>query len=96
MENARLLGELRESLERQTATAEVLQAINARRANLQPVFEVILAKAMTLCDAAFGTFATFDGKRLQTVATRGVPERLRTLPTLQSAGLWPGNRPCAG
>ena len=73
IENARLLNELRESLERQTATSEVLKVISTSPGDLQPVFSAILVSAARLCDASFGNFYRRDDDTLRLVATYNTP-----------------------
>jgi GAF domain-containing protein len=73
IENARLLNELRESLQEQTATSEVLQVISSSPGDLQPVFASMLEKAVRICDATFGNIYRWDGDALQLVATHNTP-----------------------
>jgi GAF domain-containing protein len=79
IENTRLLNELRESLERQTATSEVLQVISRSPGELAPVFEAMLANATRICGAKFGTLTLFEGDELRVVAMHGAPREYEEL-----------------
>jgi GAF domain-containing protein len=72
IENTRLLNELRESLQQQTATADVLKVISSSPGELNPVFESILAKATHICEAKFGALFLSEGDAFHAVALHGV------------------------
>jgi signal transduction histidine kinase len=80
IENARLLSELRqrtadlsESLEQQTATAEVLSVISSSPGELELVFEAMLTNAIRLCEAKFGALYLYEEGRLRLGAAHDVP-----------------------
>jgi signal transduction histidine kinase len=73
IENARLLNELRESLQQQTATADVLKVISSSPGELEPVFETMLANATQICGAEFGLLYRSEGDLFRTVSLYGAP-----------------------
>jgi GAF domain-containing protein len=73
IENARLLNELRESLEQQTATSSVLSVISNSPGELEPVFRAILENAARICQAQFGLLDTFDGSNFHHTAMHNPP-----------------------
>jgi GAF domain-containing protein len=74
IENARLLNELRQSLEQQTAASEVLDVISRSPGELQPVFRTILENASRLCEANFGILNLYDNGNFPVVAMHNVPD----------------------
>ena len=74
IENTRLLNELRESLQQQTATSEVLSVISSSPGELEPVFRAMLENAVRLCEAKFGTLELYhQGGAFRNVAMHNVP-----------------------
>jgi signal transduction histidine kinase len=65
--------ELTESLEQQTATAEVLRVISSSPGDLKPVFAAMLDNAARICDAKFGNIYRWDGDALHLVASHNLP-----------------------
>jgi signal transduction histidine kinase len=80
-----LLNELRESLQQQTATSEVLQVISSSPGELEPVFQAMLENATRLCEAKFANLWLHERNGFRIAATHGAPtayqERLQEIMT---------------
>jgi GAF domain-containing protein len=109
IENVRLFTELQErnravtqahaqvteSLEQQTATAEILRVISSSPTDVQPVFDTIVRSAVRLCDGLFSALFQFDGELLHLVAQHNyTPEALeasdRVFPARPTRDRWTG------
>ena len=80
IENARLFNELKartedlsESLQQQTATADVLKVISSSTGRLEPIFNALLENAVRVCGAKFGLLYLSEGDGFRTVAMHNVP-----------------------
>ena len=76
IENTRLLNELRESLQQQTATSEVLRVISSSPGDLEPVFQAMLENATRICEAKFGILFLSTGDGFHTAAMHNAPPAL--------------------
>ena len=71
IENVRLFQELKESLEQQTATSEILGVIASSPTDIQPVLDVVAENAARLCDATDTLIFRIDGDILRMAAKYG-------------------------
>ena len=78
IENARLLNELRQSLEEQTATSDVLRVVSSSPGELEPVFAAMLASATRICEAEFGNLFLREEDAFRAVAWHGEPTYVNT------------------
>jgi len=83
---ATLTRALKESLEQQTATSEVLKVISSSPSELKPVFEAILENATRICEAKFGNLFLYADNSFRIAAQKNAPpayaERWRQRPVL--------------
>jgi two-component system, NtrC family, sensor kinase len=72
IENTRLFNETKEALERQTATSEILKVIASSPSDVQPVFDVIVERAVRLCGGRMGRVYRYEDGIIHLVAGHGL------------------------
>ena len=82
IENSGLVTQLREALEWQTATTEILDIIIRSPGNVDPVFDAILEKVISLGDAAHCILWSINGTAFRSAASRGLGDQT------SESGLW--------
>ena len=86
IENVRLFQELKEALEQQTATSEILGVIASSPTDIQPVLNVVAENAARLCDAKDALIYRVDDDVFQPVAICGsIPIRSSPLPVTRGS-----------
>ena len=89
IENVRLFQELKESLEQQTATSEILGVIASSPTDIQPVLDVVAENAARLCDATDAIIRLVEGNVLRLIAapfgSHAFSQRMETSLTLSIA-----------
>src|ERR1043166_8824096 len=79
---------LKEALEQQAATTEILRVISSSPTHIQPIFDAIASSAVRLCEARIVTVFRFDGELIHLIAHHGyTPEALEL-----RRGLFPAPR----
>jgi two-component system, NtrC family, sensor kinase len=93
IENARLLSELRESLQQQTATAGVLEVISRSAFDLHAVFEAVAESSVKLCGARRAFIYRFDGELLRLAIAYNTPRDFEEF--VEKNPIRPGRHTCA-
>jgi GAF domain-containing protein len=96
LENTRLLNELRESLQQQTATADVLKVISRSTFDLQTVLDTLVKSAARLCEADMAAIVSHKDSVYRHLANYGYPPELERIIEERNRHIEPGRGTVAG